>query len=70
LVIEHELNQALANRLQEGLFQVLLKEPERMGELLREDPVIAKRRKFLEDRIGRLVEIQQRLENFRRDSIA
>jgi hypothetical protein len=68
LAIEHELNQALVDKLQESLFQILLKEPEQMKDLLREDPVISKRRRFLEDRTKRLVEIQMKLEGFRQDS--
>jgi vacuolar protein sorting-associated protein 1 len=68
LAIEHELNQTLVDKLQESLFQTLLKEPEQMKDLLREDPVVSKRRRFLEDRTKRLVEIQMNLEEFRRGS--
>jgi hypothetical protein len=72
LAIEHELNQTLAKKLQQSLFQSLLKVPdaaERMKELLDEDPDIASQRKFLESRKARLIEIKERLENFRLVSV-
>jgi hypothetical protein len=70
LAIEHELNQALANRLQESLFKDLIKEPrERLEELLCEDPVVASKRKFLQGRVKTLGEMQIKLANFRRDTV-
>ncbi|KAJ7640281.1 P-loop containing nucleoside triphosphate hydrolase protein [Mycena polygramma] len=66
LIIEHEFNQRLAGRLQEVLFENLLEGPEagtKMQELLTEDPEISAERALLEGRIGRLLEIRQKLED-------
>ncbi|KAJ7841840.1 P-loop containing nucleoside triphosphate hydrolase protein [Mycena leptocephala] len=66
LLIEHEFNQRLAARLQEMLFENLLKGPDagaKLQELLTEDPAIASKRTLLEGRIARLMEIKQKLDS-------
>ena len=69
LTIEHELNHALADNLQNSLFQNLFGGPdaptvERMRELLGEDPATAASRESLQVRKSRLLEIKQRLDEF------
>jgi len=71
LTIEHELNQALANALQRSLFESFSAEGDatnRMKALLTEDPVVAKKREFLEERQTRLLRIKQRLDTFGQES--
>jgi hypothetical protein len=67
LTIEHELCQALANILQQRLFQAVFAEQnlsaERRRELVSEDPVVAARREQLEKKKKRLVEIKQTLDS-------
>ncbi|KAJ7102892.1 P-loop containing nucleoside triphosphate hydrolase protein [Mycena epipterygia] len=65
LLIEHEFNQRLANRLQEMLFQNLLQGPDasaKMQELLVEDSLISAKRSLFEGRIARLLEIKEKLD--------
>ncbi|KAJ6552047.1 P-loop containing nucleoside triphosphate hydrolase protein [Mycena vulgaris] len=65
LLIEHEFNQRLAARLQEMLFAHLLQGPDagaRMQELLTEDPTISAQRTRLEGRIGRLLDMKEKLD--------
>lgn len=67
-MIEHELNQALSLNLQKTLFDSLLGGSDvtkRMKELLSQDPSIASRRTFLEEKKTRLLQIKARLESFR-----
>ncbi|KAG6887566.1 hypothetical protein C0992_011789 [Termitomyces sp. T32_za158] len=71
LTIEHALNQALTKDLQKSLFESLQQIPDGeeahgdwFADLLREDPVIARKRAFLEDRKSRLEQIKRKLEMF------
>ncbi|KAF8063625.1 P-loop containing nucleoside triphosphate hydrolase protein [Lyophyllum atratum] len=67
LSIEHELSQALANTLQKSLLESLLTHTDvarNMKAMLTEDPALAKRRAFLEDRRDRLLQIKHRLDMF------
>ncbi|KAG6913069.1 hypothetical protein DXG01_009878 [Tephrocybe rancida] len=70
LTIEHTLNQTLASALQRSLFESFLEhdgsgaDQDTMAALLVEDPVIAKRRIFLQDRKKRLLLIKERLDLF------
>ncbi|KAK0501905.1 P-loop containing nucleoside triphosphate hydrolase protein [Armillaria luteobubalina] len=66
LTIEHELHQSLLHRLSESLIQDMGRPDgsQRAREMLREDPVIASRRKILDDRIARLEEIKKKLYAF------
>ena len=68
LAIEHELNQSLAINFRTRLFESLLQQPnaaDKMKILWSEDPALAKRRSFLEERRARLMQIKQRLDDFR-----
>jgi len=66
LTIEHELCQALANNLQQTLFDTLFAQhalsEERKLELVSEDPRTASSRARLEERRRRLMEIKQKLD--------
>ncbi|KAG6912871.1 hypothetical protein DXG01_011442, partial [Tephrocybe rancida] len=70
LTVEHTLNQTLAGALQRSLFKSFLEhdgsgtDQDTMAALLIEDPVIAKRRVFLQDRKKRLLLIKERLDLF------
>ena len=70
LTIEHALNQAFAKNLRKSLFESLQLGPGDEGDrywfadLLVEDPVLAKKRAFLEDRKSRLELIKKRLDTF------
>jgi hypothetical protein len=68
LVIEHELNQNFAEKLRSKLVNAIF-EDSRTGRvnfeyLLSEDPIIASKRKNLEDRISRLLLIKAKLDQF------
>ncbi|KAF7329133.1 hypothetical protein MKEN_00173800 [Mycena kentingensis (nom. inval.)] len=68
LIIEHEFTHLLAQNLQRALFAELLAEDapgevgKRMKALLAENPTISDERRKLKDKMGRLNEMQQRLE--------
>jgi hypothetical protein len=69
LVIEQELNQEAAETLYTRLMHTLLREPdaaEKMRALLREDPMVASKRAFLEERKKQLQLIKARLDSFHR----
>ncbi|KAF8873241.1 P-loop containing nucleoside triphosphate hydrolase protein [Infundibulicybe gibba] len=65
LLIEHELHQRIATSLQQSLFDRLLEDPKKMTQLLDEDPVIADKRRILEGKKSRLLEIKEKLDAFR-----
>jgi vacuolar protein sorting-associated protein 1 len=69
LTIEHSLNQAFAGCLQDQLFAGLdfgsEDAAERLKELLSENPHVAVRRRELEDKRKRLLEIQRKLNEFK-----
>lgn len=68
LAIEHELSQSLAINFRTRLFESLLQQPnaaDKMKTLWSEDPALAKRRSFLQERQARLIQIKQRLDDFR-----
>ncbi|KAG5640430.1 hypothetical protein DXG03_008696 [Asterophora parasitica] len=72
LTIEHELNQTLAAHFQDSLLNRFLGKmgtPDQMKALLTEDPSLAKKREFLEDRRTRLQQIKRRLEEVRKDVV-
>ncbi|KAJ7187045.1 P-loop containing nucleoside triphosphate hydrolase protein [Mycena filopes] len=65
LLVEHEFSQRLANRLQEMLFENLLRGPDasaKMRELLTEDPTISAKRALLQSRKDRLLVIKEKLD--------
>ncbi|KAJ7641667.1 P-loop containing nucleoside triphosphate hydrolase protein [Roridomyces roridus] len=65
LLIEHEFNQRMAERLQPMLFEQLLGGPDvsvKMQELMAEDPVVCAQRRSLKTQIERLSEIKQKLD--------
>ncbi|THU90221.1 hypothetical protein K435DRAFT_760491 [Dendrothele bispora CBS 962.96] len=66
LLIEHELNQALAHKLPFVIFEDLLSgdKSQRIKDLLAEDPSIAKHRRMLQDKIEKLNDIKERLADF------
>ncbi|KAF9482869.1 hypothetical protein BDN70DRAFT_874456 [Pholiota conissans] len=68
LTIEHELNQNFAQAIAKTLLSRLFKDSEGgkldLASLLREDPVLERRRKALKDREARLLRIQEKLESF------
>ena len=68
LTIEHELNQAFADKIDKTLLSRIFKDDAagkiNIGELLQEDPVIEKKRKELGDRKIRLVQIKSELDRF------
>ncbi|KAG6877110.1 hypothetical protein C0993_010223 [Termitomyces sp. T159_Od127] len=71
LTIEHALHQALTKNLQKSLFESLQQIPDGQeargdwfADLLSEDPVLARKREFLEDRESRLELIKKKLEVF------
>ena len=71
-MIEHRLNQNFASNLQHALLEHLLGGEtggndnsdvnKRMRDLISEDPEIAKQRQFLQECIGRLEEIREKLD--------
>ncbi|EIN04160.1 hypothetical protein PUNSTDRAFT_138885 [Punctularia strigosozonata HHB-11173 SS5] len=69
LAIEHALNQAFAESLQDQLFAALdfssADALDRFKELLSENPIVAAKRRELEDKRGRLAEIQRKLSEFK-----
>ncbi|KAF8873236.1 P-loop containing nucleoside triphosphate hydrolase protein [Infundibulicybe gibba] len=69
LLIEHELHQRLEANLQQSLFGRLLKDPKKMAQLLEEDPVIADKRRMLEGKKSRLLEIKDKLDAFRSNDL-
>ncbi|KAH0580177.1 hypothetical protein H2248_001700 [Termitomyces sp. 'cryptogamus'] len=72
LTIEHALNQAFTKNLRKSLFESLQLDPsdeadyDWFADLLIEDPLLAKKRTFLEDRKDRLELIKKRLDTFER----
>ncbi|KAJ7609650.1 P-loop containing nucleoside triphosphate hydrolase protein [Roridomyces roridus] len=65
LLIEHEFNQRMAERLQPMLFEQLLSGSDvgvKMQELMAEDPVVCAQRRSLKMQIERLSEIKQKLD--------
>ena len=69
MTIEHSLNQALANNMQQTLLKSLFEDPlanatESMKDLLSEEPSIAIMRERLESKKVRLLEIQAKLNDF------
>ncbi|TFK32040.1 P-loop containing nucleoside triphosphate hydrolase protein [Crucibulum laeve] len=72
LTIEHGLNQDLASRLPKSLLSSLFENAnatENMKELLSEDPAITVKRKFLDGRKMRLLQIKEKLDGFKHASI-
>lgn len=70
--MEHELNQAFAQAIDKTLFAAVSKDTERgevtLRDLLREDPVIERKREELKERKSRLLRIKENLDNFRQSS--
>jgi hypothetical protein len=68
LAIEHELNQNLANRIQNTLVDTLFKDEQtgriNMERLLDEDPVVARKRAGLKRKIAELERIKETLDEF------
>lgn len=67
MAIEHELNQAFVNNLQNLLFSNITQEaetPGRLEELVQESSGMAKRRRRLETRRADLLKIRQKLDTF------
>ena len=66
LTIEHEINQTLASTLERTLFEAVVKggDSEQLKDWVREDKVIAEKRKFLEGRRARLVLIKEKVDAF------
>ncbi|KAJ7609630.1 P-loop containing nucleoside triphosphate hydrolase protein [Roridomyces roridus] len=65
LLIEHEFNQRMAERLQPMLFEQLLSGSDvsvKMQELMAEDPVVCAQRRSLKTQMERLSEIKQKLD--------
>ena len=73
LVIEHELNQNFAAKIRNKLIDTISKDSQsgrvNLEELLNEDPIIALKRKDLEDRISRLSKIKANLDRFWGDGV-
>jgi hypothetical protein len=73
LIIEHELNQKFATKLRNKLIDTIFKDSQsgrvNIEELLNEDPIIALRRKDLEDRVSQLSKIKAKLDQFWGDSL-
>ncbi|KAG6830725.1 hypothetical protein H0H92_015004 [Tricholoma furcatifolium] len=71
LTIEHKLNQSIANHLQRSLFESLQQgegtDRDKMVKLLTEDPSLATKRQFLEDRQRRLKIMKAKLNAFGHD---
>jgi len=69
LAIEHELNQSFASAIDTTLFNAIAKDTEGgrldLNDIVREDPAVERKRKELEHRKGRLLQIKQKLDNFR-----
>ncbi|KAF9482868.1 hypothetical protein BDN70DRAFT_379786 [Pholiota conissans] len=69
LTIEHELNQNFAHTIAKTLLSRLFKDSEGghldLASLLREDPILERKRKTLKEREVRLLRIKGKLENFR-----
>lgn len=69
LAIEHALNQAFAEGLQNELFASLdfssNDASERFKELMSENPTVAAKRRELEDKRRRIAEIQRKLNEFK-----
>jgi hypothetical protein len=69
LVVEQEMNQGAAEALYTRLLETLPREQdatEKMRALLREDPMVANRREFLQERKKQLQLIKARLDSFHR----
>jgi hypothetical protein len=68
LAIEHELNQNLANRIQNTLVDTLFKDEQsgriNLERLLDEDPVVARKRAGLKRKIAELERIKETLDEF------
>ncbi|PPQ85696.1 hypothetical protein CVT25_002730 [Psilocybe cyanescens] len=68
LTIEHELNQAFATSINRTLLRAFEKGVQSgevdIHDLVREDPVIERKRKELEDRKSRLTQIKEKLDSF------
>lgn len=68
MTIEHSLTQPLANTLQDSLLNNIFAESnitERLNSLLSEDPDITTRRENLESKKTTLLEIREKLNDFR-----
>lgn len=70
LTIEHEMNQTLALTLERILFEAVVKggDSEQLKDWVREDKVVAEKRKFLEGRRARLVLIKEKIDAFQPQS--
>ncbi|KAF9000114.1 P-loop containing nucleoside triphosphate hydrolase protein [Cyathus striatus] len=67
LTVEHGLKQPLASVIQQNLFSSVLQNgtsSQKLAELLHEDPVILKQRKYLEQRKITLLKIKRKLDDF------
>jgi hypothetical protein len=68
LAIEHDLNQNFARRIRNTLIDTIFRDEQggriNMERLLDEDPVVAKKRASLEEKITRLENIKEKLDDF------